>query len=146
MGTANGSARPAISAIAPFTRVGSWMLPGALRRLRESLVIFARTPSTPSMLSGRDSAALRNGTVMNGGNVSQIMQMVASPRVNGLRTISSGAVGGSGSFHCRAAMSAPASFMTIASSSSRKDLVSANDCTRTFSAIRWAAKFSGLHA
>ena len=117
------SAPLAISASAPFTRVGSSMLPGALRCSRENSDIFARTRSTPSTLSGRDSVALKSGTAMNGDNVFRTMQMIASPRVNGPRTISSGAAGGSGSFRCRVAMSAPASFMTVASSRSLKDRV-----------------------
>jgi flavin-dependent dehydrogenase len=43
------------------------------------------------------------------------------------------------------ATSAPASFTTIASSSSRRDRVSANDCMPTSSAIPLAAKFLAQH-
>src|SRR6266404_4230620 len=67
--------------------------------------IFVRIPSIPSTPSGRDSAASKSGTVMNGENAFRITLIVLAPRVNGPPTISSAAAGGSGSFRCAGEMS-----------------------------------------
>src|SRR5207247_7352656 len=114
---------------------------GALPLSGENSDIFVLIPNTPATLFGRDSAVLRNGTAMNGDKVFPTTRIAVAPRANGRRTISSGAAVGSGSFHCKEAMSAPVSFTTAVFSSSRKDRVSVNDCTPTSSATRLAAKF-----
>jgi len=67
-----------------------------------------------------------------GANVSPITRTVVELDASGPRTIFSGAAGGFGSSRCRAAMSAPVSFTTVASSNFQRDRVWDNDCTRTF--------------
>src|SRR5206468_11480637 len=103
-------APPSLGASAPFARVGSWMLPGALPRSGENSDIFVLIPNTPSTLFGRDSAVLRNGTAMNGDNVFPTTRIAVAPSANGRRTISSDAAVGSGLFHFKEAMSALVSF------------------------------------
>src|SRR5438094_687214 len=104
--------------------------------------IFVRIPSTLSTLSGRGSPVSKNGTVTNGENVFPITQIVAAWRENGLPIIFSGAGGGSGSFRCKAATSALASFTTAASLNSQRDRLWDNDCTGTFLRIPSVAKSS----
>src|SRR5262249_10934383 len=99
--------------------------------LRESSDIFASTQSIPSTQSGRGSAALKNGTATNGGNVFPITQTVVAPLVNGPQIIFSDAGGGAGSSPCRAATSAPASFTTVVFLNFQRDRPWDNDCTRT---------------
>src|SRR5947199_7816040 len=70
------------------------------------------------------------------------MRTVAALHANGPRTISSDAVGGSGSFRCMAVTSARASFTTPAFLNSPKDRAWAIDYTHTSWLIRWVAKFS----
>src|SRR3954451_12752061 len=93
---------------------------------------FDRTPNIQSTLYGRGLAASNNGTVTNGANVFPIISMVVGLDANGPLTIFSGAAGGFGSFRCRAAMSAPVSFTTVASLNFQRDRLWENDCTRTF--------------
>ncbi len=56
------------------------------------------------MRCGRGLAASKNGTATNGANAFPIMRTVVELGASGPRTIFSGAAGGFGSFHCRAAM------------------------------------------
>src|SRR6266516_3628424 len=79
-------APPSLGASAPFARVGSSMLPGALPRSGENSDIFVLISSIPSTLFGRDSAVLRNGTAMNGDNVFPTTRIAVAPRANGRRT------------------------------------------------------------
>src|SRR6476620_10604489 len=108
------------------------MRQAARRYSREDSGIFVRIPSTPSMLCGRASTALKNGTATNGANVFRITRTLVEPDASGPRTIFSDAAGGFGSFHYRVAMSAPVSFTTVASSNFQRDRLWGNDCTRTF--------------
>src|SRR5215510_9131000 len=111
---------------------GPLMLQDARPCSLENSDIFAQTPSIPSTRSGRDSAALKNGTATNGANDFPNTRTIVALGANGPQIIFSGAVGGSGSFLCRAAMSAPALFMTVAFSNFQKDQLWGNDCMRTF--------------
>src|SRR6266850_6748175 len=111
---------------------GSSMLPAARRCSHESSDIFDRIPNIQSMRCGRDLAASKNGTATNGANAFPIMRTVVELDGSGPRTIFSGAAGGFGSFHCRAAMSVPVSFTTVASSNFQRDRLWDNDCIRTF--------------
>src|SRR5215467_4432921 len=108
------------------------MLQAAQQCSRESLDIFALIQSTPSTRSGRGSAALENGTATNGVNDFPITRTNVVPHANGPRIIFSVAVGGSGSFRCKAAMSAPGSFTISAFSNFLTDRLWDNDCTRIF--------------
>src|SRR5262245_15768882 len=121
--------------IAPPLLAGSSMLQDALLCSRETLDIFARTPSIPSTRCGRGSAASKNGIVTNGANGFPITQIIVAPRENGQQIIFSGGAGGSGSSLCRAATSARASFTTIGFSNFERDRLWGNDYTRTFSPI-----------
>src|SRR6476646_12003570 len=112
--------------------VGSLMLQAARPCSRESSDIFVRIPNTQSMQSGRVLAASKNGTATNGANVFPITPTLVELDASGPRTIFSGADGGFGSFRCRAAMSAPVSFTTVASSNFQRDRRWDNDCTHTF--------------
>ncbi len=86
----------------------------------------------PSTRSGRGSAALKNGIATNGANDFPITRTIVVPRANGPRIIFSVAAGGSGSFRCKAAMSAPGSFTIAAFSNFLTDRLWDNDCTRIF--------------
>src|SRR4029453_16241931 len=111
---------------------GSSMLRDARRCSHESSDIFDRIPNTPSMWSVRGLAASKNGTATNGADVFPITRTVVELDASGPRTIFSGAVGGFGSFRCRAAMSAQVSFTTVGSSNFQRDQLWDNDCARTF--------------
>src|SRR6266446_3919052 len=108
------------------------MLQAAQPCLRESSDIFAQIQSTPSTRCGRGLVASKNGTATNGASVFRITRTIVAQRANGPQTIFSGAATGSGSFRCRAAMSAPASFTTVAFSNFLTDQLWDKDCTRIF--------------
>src|SRR5215471_19992730 len=94
------------------------------------------------MQYGRGLAASNNGTATNGVNVFPITRTVVELDASGPRTTFSDAAGGFGSFRCKAAMSAPVSFTTVASSNSQRDRLWENDCTRIFWTTRSVAKSS----
>src|SRR5262249_7526954 len=108
------------------------MLPVVRQCSHESSDIFERIPNTQSMRCGRGLAGSKNGIATNGANVFPIMWTVVELDASGPQTIYSVAAGGSGSFRCRAAMSAPVSFTTVASSNFQRARLWDNDCTRTF--------------
>src|SRR5215475_503996 len=113
---------------AQLLAAGSLMPQAARPCSHESSDIFVRIQSTPSTRSGRGSAVLENGTATNGANGFQIMRTIAARHENGPRIIFSGVAGGSGSFRCRAAMSALASFTTVAFSNFQRERLWDNDC------------------
>src|SRR5215831_13736412 len=94
------------------------------------------------MRCGRGLTASKNGTATNGANGFPITRTVVELDASGPRTIFSDAAGGFGSFRYRAAMSAPVSFTTVASSNFQRDRLWDNDCTRIFWTTRSVAKSS----